>query len=345
MTASHGVRLEATERHLVFASGGTRAFLNGAGAIFAFHLAGLNNWASVGGVSGGSIPALLLAAGIAPHDIVRAAVYTNFSELFEQTDSMKNMIRSRSVPRSQRQKYREGIFRSGEFGQRMEEVADNWPEKFWTMAVCGNRQLLFTAAGVHLYKRDRSRLIRKTAPPVGLAMRATCAVPGIIEAVEYDSRILFDGALSHYGDCPTDLVVRHFGAKAAAVVAVDLMRDRTCFNKFVEMVGRLLSGTLRERKDEKKLVRAGLTVSTFMDNFNSLDFNISVERKQQAVLVAFQTTCQELLAADLLSEDLFVELLESSQSWGSFEKLMGGCTEDGIVQVPRHRRWYQLWHR
>lgn len=345
MTVSHGVRLEATERHLVFASGGTRAFLNGAGAIFAFHLAGLNNWASIGGVSGGSIPALLLASGVAPHDIVRAAVYTNFSELFEQTDSMKNMIRSRALPRSKRQKYREGIFRSSQFGQLMEQVATNWPQKFWTMAVYGNRQLLFTADGVHLYKRDRARLICKTAPPVGLAMRATCAVPGIIEAVEYEQRFLFDGALSHYGDCPTDLVVRHFGAEVDNIVAVDLMRHRTRVNSVVETVGRALSGTLRERKDAKSSRQAGLTISTAIDNFNSLDFSISVERKQQAILIAFQTTCQELVTADLLSEDVFVELLEASRTWESFEALIGGCEDDGIVVPPRKRRWYQLWRR
>jgi hypothetical protein len=343
-------------RHLVFGSGGTRAFLNGAGSMFACHLAGVDNWASIGGVSGGSIPALLLAGGVHPREIVWHAVNTDFSDLLEQHDTIGNMVKQRFLfRRSSGRLLRHGIVRSGGLGAHLESVVPHWPDKFWTMAVNGRRQFLFTKDGVFLYRKGKVvKKISDKPAPVGLAIRASCAVPGIIEAVEYEGHVLFDGALSHYGECPTEMASRHFGAQIEEILAVDLMRQRRPRKeRMIENLARALSGTLRQRPKLPFVdgTQAGLVVRTDMEDFPSLDFSIGAELKQRAVLAGFRSTCTELWLKGLIGDHQYNDYMSQSDSWEAFEGLLSACDvvdhqpEPAPVQPKRRRRWYFLWLR
>lgn len=340
-------------RHLVFGAGGTRAFLNGAGSMFACHLAGQFEWESIGGVSGGSIPALLTAAGIHPREIVRHAVNTDFSELLEQHDTFKNMLLQRFMRRrSKRRMLRQGIVRSVGLGAHLEEVVPEWPDRFWTMAVAGKRILLFTKNGVFEYHKGKCRQITTEPAPISVAIRASCAVPGIIEAVEYLGHVLFDGALSRYGACPTEMALQHFGAQVDDIMAVDLVRrSGTRRDRFVEMLARALSGTLRQRPRLPFVMNAGTIVRTDMETFDSLDFTITEEQKQRAVLAGFRTTCQELWLRGKMTEHQYSDALAQSEDWDKFEQLLA-ATEVVHQPVPtpveepkRRRRWYFLWLR
>jgi predicted acylesterase/phospholipase RssA len=341
-------------RHLVFGAGGTRAFLNGAGAMFACYLAGAYSWESIGGVSGGSIPALLTAGGIHPREIVRHSVNTDFSELLEQHDTFGNMLKQRFLRRrSAGRLLRHGIVRSAGLGAYLESVVPEWPDKFWTMAVAGKRILLFTKNGVFVYRKGRAlRQITTCPAPISLAIRASCAVPGIIEAVEFQDHVLFDGALSTYGACPTEMAINHFGAKSDDIVAVDLVRrSGSRRDRFVEMLARGLSGTLRQRPRLPFVTNAGLIVRTDMEDFPSLDFNITTELKRRAVLAGFRATCQELWLSGTMDEHQYNDALAHSEAWESFEKLLA-ATEVVHTDVPvqeaapkRPRRWYYLWMR
>lgn len=339
-------------RHLVFGSGGTRAFLNGAGAMFACHLGGVREWLSVGGVSGGSIPALLVAAGIHPREIVRHSVETDFSELLEQHDTIGNLLKARFLRRkSARRMLRHGIVRSNRLGEHLESVVPQWPEKFWTMAVSGKRQFLFTADGVYLYRRGRCRKLLDQPAPIGLAIRASCAVPGIIEAVEYAGHVLFDGALSRYGACPTELATRHFGADFDDIVAVDLVRrGGNRRDRFIEMIARTLSGTLRQKPALPfDAPTAGLCVRTDMEVFNSLDFNITIDRKQRAVLAGFRACIEELRADSVIDDQQYMDLYAHSETWELFEQLLSRKDpevqpqEEPAPAPKRRRRWFYLW--
>jgi predicted acylesterase/phospholipase RssA len=340
-------------RHLVFGSGGTRAFLNGAGAIYACHLAGVTNWATVGGVSGGSIPALLAAAGIPPREIVRHSVNTDFTELLKQTDTITLRSVTRRLFGKATPRLRDGIVSSAGLGDHLEQVVQGrWPEKFWTMAVAGKRLYLFTADGVFLYHKGRCRQLTSTPAPIGLAIRASCAVPGIIESIEFLGVSLFDGALTRYGECPTEMASMHFGAKVEDIIAIDLHRRAgTRREQFVEMIARGLSGTLRQRPGSAYVPKGGLVVRTEMEKFHSLDFNLPVERKQSALLAGFRQTCMELsLSGQLSSEDLSL-VLAKSQTWEDFEQFIEEreapvIEEPAPVEPPkRRRRWYYLWLR
>ena len=71
--------------HLVIGAGGTRAFLTGMGAVTALRLSGLQNWATIGGVSGGSIPALFMAAGLSPIDLIDRLLDIDFRNLLRSS--------------------------------------------------------------------------------------------------------------------------------------------------------------------------------------------------------------------------------------------------------------------
>lgn len=340
-------------RHLVFGAGGTRAFLNGAGSMFACYLAGVNTWDSIGGVSGGSIPALLTAGGVHPREIVRHAVNTDFSELLVQHDSFGNMVKQRLFGRkTARRLLRNGIVKSEGLGSYLETVVPEWPEKFWTMAVAGKNILLFTKQGVFLYRRGRRRQLTHTPPPISLAIRASCAVPGIIEAIQYGDHVLFDGALTKYGHCPTEMAMMHFGAEIDDIVAVDLVRHRgSRQERVLETLARLLSGTLRQRP-RLPIPRAGLLVRTNMDDFPSLDFSVATEQKQSAILAGFRTACNELFVSEQIDQQQLHDLLSQSEDWSAFELLLKSTEEKAEVVTPveepvvvHRRRWWQFWRR
>jgi len=340
-------------QHLVFGAGGTRAFLNGSGAMFACFVAGFFEWESIGGVSGGSIPALLTSAGVHPREIVRHAVNTDFTDLLEQHDTFGNMLKQRFLRRrSAGRLLRHGIVRSHGLGTYLESVVGGeWPDRFWTMAVAGKRVLLFTKDGVFLYRKGRCRRLTTGPAPISLAIRASCAVPGIIEAVEYEGHVLFDGALSRYGACPTEMATKHFGAEVDDIVAVDLVRrSGNRRDRWMETLARLLSGTLRQRPNLPLLSRAGTKIVTDMETFNSLDFDISTELKQRAVLAGFRTTCQELHLTGKMDQHKYSDMISHSESWELFERLLAS-TEVVHQPVPTpaeekpRRRWYYLWLR
>jgi hypothetical protein len=140
--------------------------------------------------------------------------------------------------------------------------------------------------------------------------------------------------------------------EADDIVAVDLVRHSgKRRDRLVEMLARALSGTLRQRPRLPFVTNAGLIVRTEMEKFNSLDFNITMELKQRAVLAGFRTTCQELWLKGQMTEHEYTDALAQSEDWESFERLLA-ATEVVHHPVPvtaveqkRRRRWFYLWLR
>jgi predicted acylesterase/phospholipase RssA len=325
-------------KHLVCGPGGTKAYLSGAGAIAAFDFAGLKSFKTIGGVSGGSIPSLLLAAGVDPAKIVRDSIELDFSKLLVQTDTLGNALKHRLPRRDRRngKRIRDGLVSSHGLGRLLEQVVPEWPENYWTMAVAGKAQILFTADGVYEFVNGRKRLISRTPAPVGLAIRASCAVPGIIEAVEFQGRHLFDGALGKLGHCPTGMVQWHFGATTGDIIAVDLLRTiPTRKDRVLLFIGRTISGTVRQRPTrEGDEVEAGLLVQPEVTEFGSLEFDITVEQKQAAVLAGFRSAVHQLAEQGILSGERLMQAQLACESFDDFSRLYL-CQTSEPATVPR----------
>ncbi|MFT2536438.1 hypothetical protein ACMWQD_29085, partial [Escherichia coli] len=71
---------------------GSRAILGSAGAIAALEQAGLKEFVSIGGISGGSIPTAMFAAGLGATATLRLAVDIDFSSMLTRHGSIGRIL-------------------------------------------------------------------------------------------------------------------------------------------------------------------------------------------------------------------------------------------------------------
>lgn len=216
------------DMHLVCGAGGIRAILGSMGAVFGLHAQGINRWKSIGGISGGSIIAALFAAGHHPRHLLRTAFKIDFDRLLVKKHGLLKVLRKYLRQKKHEVMPLTATLCSEPLGKLMDELVPVWPERLWIMAVAnvegkGRCQVLFTHQGTHLYtKEGKSEKISDTPPPVGLAIRASCAIPGALTHVSYLGMDLFDGVLSWDGRCPVGVARRHFLADYHNIVGCDV---------------------------------------------------------------------------------------------------------------------------
>lgn len=314
-----------SDLHLVLGSGGTRAFLTGAGTILACEVAGVKSWKSIGGVSGGAIISALYAGGLNAAALLKEVIGYDFATLFRQTGSFYDMIRSRLPRRPKnmvRRAIRDGIMKSDGLGAIIDKHVSGWPANFWTMAVSGKYQFLFTADGVFQIDGDQSMRISDVPAPLGLAIRASCAVPGIMEAIEFYGHHLFDGALSDWGDCPTGIARRHFQAPANKIVACDSSGGMTHQRRAWFVLGRLISGRFSPRLHAESRADEIFIVPRVEHLADALQFSLSREQKEAAVLAGFSATVDRLARSGLLVGDILAKCRNACRSYDDLHRLL-----------------------
>jgi predicted acylesterase/phospholipase RssA len=294
----------ASDLHLVCGSGGSRAILGCGGAVLACQLAGLNKFKTIGGISGGSVPAALYASGFDAKDLLKLAVQIDFSSLLTRRENPISILLAFFLQeRFVRTRPRKGVMSSENLGYFIDSKVPSWPKNFWTMAVAGKTQVLFTADGVYQYLVDGTcRKLSDEPPPVGLAVRATCAVPGIIDPVEYKGLTLFDGALSWDGQCPVGLVKRHFGAHPETIIGCDVGDQETLYSRFSEWFWALFCGgdCVGKMINTHAFGQQGVVmIHPKVDRFRSLQFALEIEQKWSGVMSGLNQGVAQLSEAGL----------------------------------------------
>jgi predicted acylesterase/phospholipase RssA len=296
--------------NLVGGAGGSRAILATSGAILACHQAGLSKWRTLGGASGGSIPTFMLAAGVQPAQLVRMTIEMDFaSKLTRHASIFKILLAYLMKDRYEKTRPRHGVLSSEKLGEFIDSFTTTWPENYWTVAAVGKTQWLFKSDGIYEYTAEGMRRLTDTPPPVGLAVRASCAIPGIIDAVPYKLgdrvRYLFDGALGIDGRCPIGVVKRNFGQPAARIIACDVGEDRKGkHEKRIRRMWKLIcgEGCLSEPEGETPRHAEGVVlVKAKVTSVRSLQFTLSRDQKWEAVMSGYAGAVPQLAAAGLLS--------------------------------------------
>jgi predicted acylesterase/phospholipase RssA len=283
-------------------------------------LAGLNDWETIGGVSGGSIPTAFAAAGLEPAELMQLAVDIDFSSLVPRhATPLTTIIAFLLRDRFAYTRPRKGVLSSENLGRFMDERiskvlgADQpWPKNYWTMAVVARTQVLFTADGVYQYLRSGQRRLLSDKPaPLGLAIRASCAVPGIIDSVPYNGRHLFDGALSWDGDCPVGIPVRHFEASPDEVIGLDVGEEEHRFAGLARSFWSLLCGNhcIGPESPIHDVPEGVLMMEPHIYSVRSLQFTLTQEQKWQAVHAGFREAVIELSREGLLPAEKRKEAL------------------------------------
>lgn len=306
--------LALPNKHLVCGAGGSRAILASAGAIMACKIAGVTEWQTIGGISGGSIPALALAGGIDPRDIMQLTVDVNFSSLIPRhATPLSTVLAFILKDRFEYTRPKKGVLSSDNLGKFIDSLVPVWPKNFWTMAVVARTQILFTEDGVYQYLRNGQRRVLSDKPaPVGLAIRATCAIPGIIDAVPFHGRHLFDGALSWDGQCPVGVTERHFGAASKDVIACDVGEEKTRLAPLGSWFWSLLCGghCVGHTGTTTVMPKDVTLIKPHIWSVRSLQFSPTTEQKWQAVHSGFQEAVVQLSRSGQLTGDKLYQALE-----------------------------------
>jgi predicted acylesterase/phospholipase RssA len=317
--------IDVTGKHLVCGAGGSRAILASAGAVMATRFAGITEWQTIGGISGGSIPAVALAAGIDPRELMQLTVDVEFSSLVPRHATPLSMVLAFILKdRFEYTRPKKGVLSSENLGKFIDSLVPVWPKNFWTMAVVARTQILFTDHGVfQILKNGQRRVLSDTPAPVGLAIRATCAIPGIIDAVEYKKRLLHDGALSWDGACPVGIPQRHFGAKAKDVIGCDVGDEPSRFAPLARLFWTLLCGghCVDHTGPKTPIAPEVLMVNARPTSVRSLQFSPTVDQKWMAVHAGFQEAIVQFTKAGLLKGDKLTEALDLCASLEAFKAL------------------------
>ncbi|HEY9715443.1 MAG TPA: patatin-like phospholipase family protein, partial [Chroococcales cyanobacterium] len=136
-------------KNLVCSSGGSRAILGSAGAIVAIDHAGIKDLDTIGGVSGGSVTTALFAGGYDAKTTLKLAIDIDFSSKLTRHGSILRVLVAYFMKgRFERTRPRKGVLSSEKLGTYIDSMVPVWPKGYWTMAVVGDNQMLFTEKGV-----------------------------------------------------------------------------------------------------------------------------------------------------------------------------------------------------
>lgn len=349
MTNHNGARNVTTQtqgRHLVLSAGGSRAILGGAGAVLAIDQAigsiddvqlraRNSDWLSIGGVSGGSIPAIMYADGYSAREALKMAIEIDFSSMLTRHGSIPQILFAYLMQgRFERTRPRHGVLSSEKLGDWIDERITAWPPNFWTMAVVGQDQILFDQNGVRQISPDGQIKILSDKPaPVGLAIRASCAVPGIISAVPYKGRFLFDGALTPDGSCPVNIPLRYYGATHPSTIACEVGNDSRSASHMLNLWKLFCGQNCVPAWETEDLTseHGMIVIEPNMMHFKSLQFTLTRDQKWMAVMTSYMASVEALKGAGLISAEKLPLMEEICATYRDIEKL--GKTSDGLLSL------------
>ncbi|MBS2005935.1 MAG: patatin-like phospholipase family protein [Cyanobacteria bacterium SZAS TMP-1] len=314
--------LESSDRtqkkaiNLVFGSGGSKAILAGVGAILAIKEADLNI-ATIGGVSGGSIPAYLFASGMAVRPMVHEVLTVDFMSMVRpKTGLFRRLWALLNKQHHEKRRTREGVYTWYDLKAHFDMLSnDQWPERLYLIACCDHGQIIFDGQGVTKYKDIGGKeILDPEAESVGLAISASCAVPGIIDLVPYNGEWLFDGALGTDGVCPVAPVTRHYRQPQSTVVAFDVGEDPIKSARWFRLWWQLSCG----RGDDT----CGPFYGSHPDEsqgriiinpppirgYHALKFNLNRNQKWVAIITGFMATVDRLEKAGLINDGEQIKL-------------------------------------
>jgi len=297
--------------NLVCGAGGSRAILGTSGAILAFHVLDINNsWRTIGGVSGGSIPSVMLAAGMSPREIAHQVIEIDFNSMLTPRVNMLRILWAFFLKEcAWKRRPCRGVLGSQKVGAFIDKHVTAWPKNYWTLAVAGDQPFLFTSEGVFAYHPDGTRdQISDVPAPVSLAVRASCAVPGIIDGVSYQGICLLDGGLAAEGRCPVGVVKHQLGGVPGSIVAVDVGEGATEDKKnepfLLGLLRRIVCGPCCDPEADPPLDSDGVfLVHPDVTGVQSLEFKLTRDQKWQAFMTGFVATVGAMSASGLVAPD------------------------------------------
>lgn len=314
--------------HVILGSGGTKAALTGTGVVVALRQAGLQI-ETIGGVSGGTMPAAFAASDMSSHEMLKVASEIDIKSLVARKPWIRQLFSERSGETALRQ----GIYDTTRLGEMTNKHVPQWPDRFWTMAVGDHSEVVMAKNGIFEYSPNGHKAMIANKPiSVGDAVRASSAIPGVFEAIALKGRMLFDGALGKSGKCPTDIASNHLGIPKDRIIASLPQGAMTFSNKALYYAAKFLSGNY-EKSEAKIVEEAGLIIRPKVD-FGSLKLNLTQAHKEDAILTGYRTTVEELGRSRIVSGSLLDKLREAGTSFETLKDSVKPRNYPVVVYTP-----------
>lgn len=291
--------------------GGARVIPSLPGAFLAFEQAGVE-FDLVGGVSGGFLPGLLWRAGYPAKAVARLAIETNFAKLLNLRTSIWGLIRAELLRRVyERTLPPEGVFGTHRLGEFLQRLVPQMPEGCFAVAVAPrqtrNVPLVFCHKGVFEGKEDGSyEVLTDSSAPVGLIARATSAIPGILEPIDFETdgkrMLLFDGMLTPEGRTQISPITGLFGIKRDDVIVFDVGEEAP--NWLTRIQDWLYRLTCRECYFPKGLAEHTdgiVVIRPRVTGIASVQFGVTEFQKLLALLAGYEATIDVLDEMGLLT--------------------------------------------
>lgn len=227
--------------HLLIGTGGSRSILFGTGVLLALSQTRFRHFRSIGGVSGGSIPTSLISANPNVAALLERVLATDFHKLVKRRVSLINFL-TQVVrdPKPIDPPPLVGALDAEAMGAFFDEHIQDWPRLFWTVALTHQRKVIMTAEGIYV-EQEGGGIIKDAdrPPPIGTAIRATCAVPILLDPVPWVSadgveHLLIDGGLGPEGRCPTSIPKFLHAMHDSYLIVVNLGEDKSHLHKLLD---------------------------------------------------------------------------------------------------------------
>ena len=331
-----GLAKDKRDFELAVSSGGATSALAGAGTLLACELAGIQSFRRIGGVSGGAIVTVLKSLGLPNVELVKLALTTEFSDhlclkhgIAGALKALRNFGKVEAECHEGEDTYTTwqmtGLYGSDGLGafidQKAREVGrdpNEWPESYWTMATLKDgSQVYFCKDGVYIIRAKGDVLkISDRPPPVALAVRFSCTIPGVLAALEYKGMLMFDGALSRDGLCPVGMLIRHFQADPYKIIACRVGED-----SLKPVSGRLHRFARRVWRVHPLFHWGPETAGVIefrpqIEHVHSLKFKLSDDEKWLAILVSFESCLSQLALEGLVDDAALAKSQEIFKGFG-----------------------------
>jgi predicted acylesterase/phospholipase RssA len=302
--------------HLVLGSGGSKSALTGAGVVLATRAADIE-LDTIGGVSGGMIPATLAASGMPSHELLRVAKQTDIATLLTQRPLFQQVRQGRKLDL-----LKDGLYDTAPLGEMVHSHVPNgeWPDKLWTMAVGGEHsEVVFTKKGVTEYTPNGQHILSSKPAKISEAVRATSAIPGMLASMEMYGKRLYDGALGKFGKCPSDMAKTHFGVPEERIIASLPVGAMTTANKKLYQFAKYLSGNM-EQGSERLVEHAGIVIRPEVKSFHSLRFSLQPAQREEAIMAGYRSALEEFAKNNLIKGARLDQARAAGQSISALEQ-------------------------
>ncbi|MBS1991296.1 MAG: patatin-like phospholipase family protein [Cyanobacteria bacterium SZAS LIN-3] len=299
--------------HLLVGTGGSRAILFGTGVLLALAQADFRRFRSIGGVSGGSIPTALISANPDASALLSLVLDTDFNKLVKRRVSLiaflTQVLRD---PKPIEPPPPVGALDATAIGDFFNERIKHWPEVFWTTALSRQRKIVFTAGGIWQEQEDGA-LIKSGSNKIdlGTAVRATCAVPMLLDPIPWTSEsgeehLLIDGGLGPEGRCPISVPKQLFPMHNSFLVVVNVGEDKSTLHQLIDKVfGTVCDDRESLREDGPPLAdnHSRIVVRPSTPLYGSFKFIMTRREKWQMILSGYTAAVEAFEKHGLLSGD------------------------------------------